>query len=41
MRIRQTHYATKVYQLKSWIVERSLDSSNWTEIDSCPGVQDF
>jgi hypothetical protein len=33
MRIRPTHYTMTAQYPKSWIVEGSVDGSNWTEID--------
>jgi hypothetical protein len=33
MRVRPTHYTIKSSDLKSWVVESSLDGEAWTEID--------
>jgi hypothetical protein len=33
IRMRPTRYTIKSFRLKSWVVEGSLDDSNWTEID--------
>jgi hypothetical protein len=41
MGIRPTHYTMKSYSLKSWIVEGSIDGSNWTEIDRQTDNEDF
>jgi hypothetical protein len=32
MRVRPTHYAIRSPDLKSWVVESSLDGEAWTEI---------
>jgi hypothetical protein len=32
-RVRPTYYMIMGYQLKSWVVEGSLNGTNWTEID--------
>jgi hypothetical protein len=40
-RIRPTHYTIKVSNLKSWVVESSLDSKAWTGIDRKTDLQDF
>jgi prefoldin subunit 5 len=42
MRIRPTHYTIQMYSnMKSWVVEGSLDGSRWTEIDRPTDNQDF
>jgi hypothetical protein len=41
MRVRLTRYAITAYQLKSWVVEGSLDGTNWTEIDRRTDTDDF
>jgi uncharacterized coiled-coil protein SlyX len=41
MRLRPTHYTIKSYQLKSWVVESSLDAEEWTEIDRKTDSEDF
>jgi hypothetical protein len=33
MRVRATHYAIHAGPLKSWVIESSLDSVNWTHVD--------
>jgi hypothetical protein len=41
MRVRPTHYTLRAWQLKSWVVEGSLDGRSWTEIDRRTNNQDF
>jgi hypothetical protein len=41
MRLRPTHYRVWSFHLKSWVVESSLDGSNWTEIDRQTNNEDF
>jgi hypothetical protein len=41
LRVRPTHYAIKCCELKSWVVESSLDFMNWTEIDRKTDNKDF
>jgi hypothetical protein len=41
MRLCPTHYTIRTYELKSWVVEASLDGENWTEIDRKTNNQDF
>jgi hypothetical protein len=41
MRVRPTHYTIRTFLLKSWVVEGSLDSVNWTEIDRQMSNNDF
>jgi hypothetical protein len=41
MRVRPTHYTIESRWLKSWVVESSLDSEAWTEIDRKTDNQDF
>jgi hypothetical protein len=41
MRLRPTHYTIKCYGLKSWVVEGSLDFTNWTEIDRKTNNENF
>jgi hypothetical protein len=41
VRVRPTHYTLWAWQLKSWVVEGSLDGENWTEIDRETNNQDF
>jgi hypothetical protein len=41
MRVRPTHYTIKADELKSWVVESSLDFVNWTEIDRKTDNQAF
>jgi hypothetical protein len=41
LRVLPTHYTIRSLRLKSWVVERSLDGQNWTEIDVQVGNQDF
>jgi hypothetical protein len=39
--VRPTHYTITGGDLKSWIVESSLDFMNWTEIDRQTDSKDF
>jgi hypothetical protein len=41
MRARLTHYTIRTLDLKSWIIEGSVDGTRWTEIDRRTGTQDF
>jgi hypothetical protein len=41
MRVYPTHYTIRTCDLKSWVVEGSLDGDNWTEIDRQTDNQDF
>jgi hypothetical protein len=41
MRIRPTHYTIRAFDLQSWVVEGSLDGTNWTEVDRQAANQDF
>jgi hypothetical protein len=40
-RVRPTHYTIRGWDLKSWVVEGSLDGRSWTEIDRQTDNQDF
>jgi hypothetical protein len=40
MRVRPTHYTIRTWQLKSWVVEGSLDFVNWIEIDRQTNTED-
>jgi hypothetical protein len=41
MRVRPTHYTLKACELKSWVVEGSVDGKRWTEIDRPTDNEDF
>jgi hypothetical protein len=41
MRVRPTHYTMMAHYPKSWVVEGSLDGTNWTEIDRQTDNADF
>jgi hypothetical protein len=41
MRVCLTHYTMVTINLKSWVVEGSLDGRGWTEIDQVSDNQDF
>jgi hypothetical protein len=41
IRIRPTAYSVRARNLKSWILEGSLDGSNWKEMDRETGNQEF
>jgi hypothetical protein len=41
MRVQPTQYTIKGWLIKSWIIEGSLDGSNWTELHRETGNQDF
>jgi uncharacterized coiled-coil protein SlyX len=41
MRVRPTHYTIRTSDLKSWVVESSLDGEAWTEIDWKTDNEDF
>jgi hypothetical protein len=41
MRMRPTHYTIRSDRLKSWVVESSIDGSQWTEIDRKRESKDF
>jgi hypothetical protein len=40
-RVRPTHYTIKSLNLKSWVIESSLDGRSWTEIDRQMDNYDF
>jgi hypothetical protein len=41
MRVRPTHYTIRIVQIKSWVVEGSLDGETWTEMDRKTDSKDF
>jgi hypothetical protein len=41
MHVCPTHYTINSWELKSWVVESSLDGLNWTEIDRRTKNKDF
>jgi hypothetical protein len=41
MRVRPTHYTMMAQYPKSWVVEGSLDGTNWTELDRQTDNEDF
>jgi hypothetical protein len=41
MRLHPTHYRIQSRQIKSWVVEGSVDGANWTEIDRKTDTEDF
>jgi hypothetical protein len=41
MRVRPAHYTIRCVNLKSWVIEGSLDFVNWTEIDRKTDNEDF
>jgi hypothetical protein len=41
MRVSPTHYTMMAYSPTSWVVEGSLDGTNWTEIDRQSDNEDF
>jgi hypothetical protein len=41
MCVRSTHYTIRAFYLKLWVVEGSLDGSNWTEMDRKTNNLDF
>jgi hypothetical protein len=41
MRVCPTHYTMRTYSLQSWVVEGSLDFTDWTEMDRKIDNNDF